>query len=1361
MSKKRLEAIFESIARQLQTKNFKRFSQKKLLEPPLPESNKRDEILFEEAAFWLSLSPPFNQKDYPELIALSAQKRLEQEGFYVPVSQNLAQKAVRSFLKTHGIERKYLGYEVPPDLAVSIIFKSSEEDLKRRLDFLEEYSSLYCASWLAQILSFFVEKRLPERKLCLERVQKLFLEALEKGHIKGFSSKDLMLMAGEILKKGICQEFFVSPPKLFSVFKKHLGKDSKVSSTLEMALWALFLGQTEEALFWVEKTQKDWIFSFLEALCLYYQGNIGLALEKADLSLSLFRAGSKTKYPLKLGIWGVFLARILLAGGRSLRKEAIIYLKKLIKEEPLLSKTMLREYLKYLRHKGSEVFLSPRSPIDHLFCAWILEGKLQAFDEDSEDEFSEVFLESLRFFQEIYEREGLLFWAAEIARTLAVLGDQEARDWLEERGLLFKGSSSSPSWKRDLENLRQLLQEGNFGEEKRRLVWVLDFENQQITPLEQKRKKDGSWSKGRRVSLKRLFERDYDPISSEDERVLAYIKKEEYYGGYDYIFEPEVFLALVGHPRVFEAKTFTPLELVETLPEVILREEKKGLRLLVDPYVPSSSSTRIYLLREGTKIKVVRITPELRSLSDILGKKGLFFPKEAEGDLKEILSSLSEKFFLNSDLQPEEACEVPPERPLHLILRPAGEGLELTVRARPLGPKGPSFLPAEGPKRSTARLEGKLLTTLRDLKRERLLFEKLGKALENLKGLEAFEAAQWRAPDLETALNLLEVLERLPSEDYLLFWPEGRPFTVVSAPDDIPLTGKSLSDWLEVDTPAKILDGEVSFSEILRRFPKKPSRFIPITEKRFLALRENLYRRLRELAELAEIKGGQVRLHPLRAYLLAKEGICPFKGDREWEEFRQKLEKALSLKPDVPTGIKTRLRPYQEEGFVWLRRLYEAGLGGCLADDMGLGKTIQTLALLLSVAPNGPSLVVAPASVLSVWQEEIRRFAPALEVIPLGEIEEREKVLSGLQPAQVVLVSYGLLQQEETARLLARTDWNVVVLDEAQHIKNYRTKRARHALKLKARFRLATTGTPIENRLEELWTIFRFLQPGLLGSLEDFRRRFVLPIEKSDDGEARRRLKRLLRPFILRRLKTEVLKELPPRTETVLRLKFSPQERELYENLRLQALRSLENVSENPAARLEVLTQLLRLRQTCCSPRLIDSSLSIPETKLSALVDLLEEILSGGHKVLIFSQFVKYLHLIEEALSRKGIPYFLLEGSLSARKREELVRRFQQEEAPVFLLSLKAGGVGLNLTAADYVILTDPWWNPAVEDQAADRAHRIGQSRPVTVYRLVIKDTVEEKVIELHQKKRKLGEEILSDTGTPSLSLEELKNLLL
>jgi SNF2 family DNA or RNA helicase len=461
----------------------------------------------------------------------------------------------------------------------------------------------------------------------------------------------------------------------------------------------------------------------------------------------------------------------------------------------------------------------------------------------------------------------------------------------------------------------------------------------------------------------------------------------------------------------------------------------------------------------------------------------------------------------------------------------------------------------------------------------------------------------------------------------------------------------------------------------------------------------------------------------------------------------------------VPQGLKTELRDYQQLGLNWLQYLRELQMGGVLADDMGLGKTVQTLAHLQFEKEQGrlktASLIVAPTSLVTNWYEEAKRFTPDLNVLIFhGSDRHRDD----FNDYDLVISTYGLVHRDQNRFL--DYPFYYLILDEAQLIKNARTKTTQRVQQLQAQHRLCLTGTPLENNLGELWSLFHFLMPGLLGDAKQFRKFFRIPIEKHGDSTQRALLVKRVTPFMLRRSKNQVARELPAKTEMTRMLELSGPQRDLYETIRMSMEKKVRDAIAKQGlgkSHIVLLDALLKLRQVCCDPRL----LSLPEasiahsssTKLISLMELLDNLMEEGRHVLVFSQFTSMLRLIEQELVKRNYPYLQLTGK--TKNRHQVVTDFQEGKAPIFLISLKAGGTGLNLTRADTVIHYDPWWNPAVEDQATDRSHRIGQENPVFVYKLIGSGTVEEVILGMQAKKRQLFEGILSSHIDESLVLTE------
>ncbi|CAK0742910.1 Helicase [uncultured Gammaproteobacteria bacterium] len=532
--------------------------------------------------------------------------------------------------------------------------------------------------------------------------------------------------------------------------------------------------------------------------------------------------------------------------------------------------------------------------------------------------------------------------------------------------------------------------------------------------------------------------------------------------------------------------------------------------------------------------------------------------------------------------------------------------------------------------------------------------------------------------------------------------------------------------------------------------------YVPVGEGRVLPLPvERVRPLLLALYDLFRVGGiaddGSIRLNPARLAELAELEAAASATRLRWVGGSQLLELGRRLRDGagvtptlVPAGLTATLRSYQQHGLDWLQFLRETGFGGVLADDMGLGKTVQALAHILAEKEAGrldrPCLVIAPTSLMVNWRLEAARFASVLSVLVLHGTGRRGD-FERIADYDLVLTTYPLLTRDKA--VLLEQQWHVVILDEAQAIKNPKAQATLAAVQLRARHRLCLTGTPMENNLEELWSLFHFLAPGVLGDLSQFKRVFRNPIEKGGDRDRQRLLARRVKPFLLRRTKGEVATELPEKTEIIEHIELEGAQRDLYESIRVAMdARVRAEIAAKGLARshIAILDALLKLRQVCCDPRLVKlaSAKAVTSAKLNRLTEMLPELIADGRRILLFSQFTSMLTLIEAELVRLRIDFVKLTGQ--TRDRATPVERFQAGEVPVFLISLKAGGVGLNLTAADTVILYDPWWNPAVERQAMDRAHRIGQDKAVFVYRLATVGTVEEAMLSLQARKQALAD---------------------
>ena len=630
---------------------------------------------------------------------------------------------------------------------------------------------------------------------------------------------------------------------------------------------------------------------------------------------------------------------------------------------------------------------------------------------------------------------------------------------------------------------------------------------------------------------------------------------------------------------------------------------------------------------------------------------------------------------------------------------------------------------------------------------------------------------------LQTMRFTTEVLPLLADASGVRVEYHGRPPAYRDAGDSLRIAVSADqvdggTDWFDLGVEVRVDGRAVPFAELFQALAlDEPHLLLP--DGTYFSLDKPELRTLRTLIEearaLQDTPSAGLRISRFQAGLweeLAALGVVERQAAAWREQVRGLLSTTALPDPDVPEGLQADLRPYQREGLAWLQFLWQARLGGILADDMGLGKTVQALALLCharSADPDAPPfLVVAPTSVLPNWAAEAARFAPDLRVVTLGDTLRRrgEDLATATDGADVVLTTYTLLRLDADAHAAHR--WSGLVLDEAQHAKNHRSKVYQSARRVQAPFKLAITGTPMENDLMELWSLLSITAPGLFPHPTRFREHFALPIEKEGDAERLAALRRRIRPLVTRRSKEQVAVDLPAKQQQVLAVELDAKHRRTYQrHLQRERQKVLGLIDDVDRNRFTILRSLTLLRRLALHPGLVDDGQAgAGSAKIDALIEHLAEVVASGHRALVFSQFTGYLALVRDALHTAGIDHAYLDGA--TRNRGAVVQDFRDGAAPVFLISLKAGGSGLNLAEADYVFLLDPWWNPAVEAQAIDRAHRIGQTRTVHVYRLIAADTIEEKVLALAARKAELVAGVL-DTGDPfdgRLGAEDIRALL-
>ncbi|MCP4447958.1 MAG: DEAD/DEAH box helicase [Myxococcales bacterium] len=945
----------------------------------------------------------------------------------------------------------------------------------------------------------------------------------------------------------------------------------------------------------------------------------------------------------------------------------------------------------------------------------------------------------------------------------------------EQAGTLGAMFAPKPAWERKLDTLSVFVESAKKPrrvkpkrEVEQRIVWLIDcdYESYEMSALLQKRGKAG-YSKGREVLARDLRKkRDMPWVDEHDRAIVEAVEAVPSYRGSKivYRFGTDCFSALVGHPRILWAQGREPAEVAKGQPS--LRVIRKKPSILVSP-TPWARQPGQLVAREGNRLLVYDVDAQYCKLCEAVGGPSLELPAEAEEQLSRIMGAFPANIPLHTDIAPEgsEMREVQADPRLVLHLRRASDVLRVSWCVMPLGDEGPVCKAGCGNEVLVAEVDGHPTKARRDLAGER----EREKAL--LKGCPSLGKAERSHEDyvvrgLGATLSLLHELHDM-GDAIVCLWKEGEPMHVDMSADMAALQIKfgDTNEWLTADIRVEVSDKiSLRTHEIVSKMVPGLPRFVQLDSVRFMALDETLSSKLAELSGLGNIGKKGLSMGPANAYALSAwlgdiDSKCAKKGAKLATKRLAKVRESVSLDIRLPKTFKAELRPYQLDAYNWLSRLAHWGGGALLCDDMGLGKTVQMLAVLAERGPKGPALVVAPVSVGPHWAALMQQFAPTLNPRQLG-VSGREETLADLGPRDVLLVSYGLLHNE--CERLTKRSFTTILLDEAQAIKNPRSNRARAAFKLQGDFRAVTTGTPIENNLGELWSIMNFVNPGLLGTSRQFSDRFGKPIQKDGDKEASQKLRRLLAPFLLRRTKAQVLTELPSKTEVTLEIEPGEQEAAFYAAMRDSMLAEFQAGKDRPAQqRIQILAALMKLRRIACHPSLGDANSSCGSAKQEAFLQLVDELREAGHRILVFSQFVGHLAIARVNLDAREIPYQYLDGSTSKAKRKKAVDAFQSGEGDVFLISLKAGGVGLHLTGADYVIHLDPWWNPAVEDQASDRAHRMGQTRPVTVYRLVTKGTVEQRVLELHSRKRQLAEDLISgNENAGSLGVTELMDLM-
>ena len=921
-----------------------------------------------------------------------------------------------------------------------------------------------------------------------------------------------------------------------------------------------------------------------------------------------------------------------------------------------------------------------------------------------------------------------------------------------------------PQWQRWLNEISQI----DTATATQRVIWQLDVTHLDLPIIQAKVQQlnaKGEWTKGRKINAHELSYSQYEDALTSADRLFIQVLNSHAGFGYNEIHATGAVLqALIGF-KGLEDHNAQPISLIkgEFVIE-IAQDINDCYRLVMQPSISDIDCDFLLLHSHAHCYQVFTIDDKQLKLLQLLEQQPNNLTEERLPQLNAALQVLANEHHISS--QRSEFAEVNNVRQglcdIAAVIALTQLGINVNFYSMPIGVDGPWLEPGIGALTLAHSIDEQTdsIVIKRDLKAEQKALQKL---LTGMAGVFADKQAphynkslqQFYLPeDISQAIELLETAQQ--QQSLVLSWDESSQGMQVAKSKHLSLNLNDDNDWLSVSGNISLPSGQVYELQTLLKAPRRGS-ILEFSEGNSLLLDQrltNLLNRLEGMQNLDkhnptdELRIANARALPLHK-TIADLGDVTF--GESWQTRLAKFNQ--TVEPTLPAHLTHILRDYQIVGVNWLMQLANWGLNACLADDMGLGKTLQTLTVLQMRSSLGASLVVAPKSVCHNWRVETERFAASLNVKIIENAATCAEVLANAGKHDLVIVSYGLLPL--IGEQLCQFSFANIVFDEAQAIKNPLSLRAKAAFALNGQFKIALSGTPIENHLGELWSLFNFLMPGFLHTLPVFKKRFGNADKNQQQADT---LKTLIAPFILRRTKQTVLTELPEKTEINLTFALSDKEQALYEATRLNAL---EQASQDDSQYITILASLTKLRRACIAPQLLLENSKLPSSKLDTAEAIIEELLENNHQALIFSQFVDVLKLLEQRLQKRGIDYCYLDGSMSSNKRKQQVDKFQAGNAPLFLISLKAGGTGLNLTAADYVVHLDPWWNPAVEQQASDRAHRLGQTRPVTVYRLIAQNTIEEKILQLHEHKQALADKVLAGSGDAGqMSKDQLLALL-
>lgn len=911
----------------------------------------------------------------------------------------------------------------------------------------------------------------------------------------------------------------------------------------------------------------------------------------------------------------------------------------------------------------------------------------------------------------------------------------------------------------------------NVDERPRRIIYFMNGMSLSSI-VEQVQKDDETWDDARLLSRNVLCKEGYESMDLQDSRIAMGLSNKE-----DWQTDADIIIPnLLGTERLYQGVEFLP---TRTMAEI--REQKpyiefcgQGDKIIISSntkMTPSGYPRKHTVTNDGCTYDLITLNALQKDiLMKLLTHRSL--PASAAPTLQKTIESIRGILEVRENILSDiEMNAFESDGRLAVRLQPIRENLcqeyKMTILALPLAKGISRLIPNSGEEYVYDEDEaGQTHCVHRNMQMEYENYQMLVDYAEQFE-LEFKSYNVCIIGDERILLSFLAFCHR-NQDRFTVEWPNGQTlkFKGILTENNVDIEVKSDIDWFSVEGKVKLGKEILSLDELLKAYCKSSYEgFVKIGENEYIQLTDTLRRHVAELDGILSM--GKQKHKSAPKYLVGALADTLEKMNQKvddgYREFREKMKKAYETDVVIPEGLQATLRPYQLEGYQWMSHLDAWGAGACLADDMGLGKTLQAITFMLSKADRGASLVIAPKSVIPNWVSEVQRFAPKMNVVTLNDVPDREYVVDNAEPYTLIVCTYGVLTTE--SELLASRTWNVVCLDEAHQIKNRNTQVSQSAMNLKAQSRIILTGTPLQNHVGELWNLMQFLNPGILGRWNVFRDTYV---NNHLDDDHRDMLKEMVQPFILRRTKQQVLHDLPEKIEGTHYVTMTDEELEVYETMRQRVeLKFKKNKDKEERAiasgiDASYFEELMKLRLASCDMHLVYDKWKFPSSKIEALIEILETLMDvPDNNILVFSQFTSFLARIKPELEKHGWDYHYLDGQTPMKKRQTMVEEFQHGQKRLFLSSLKAGGLGINLTQANYVILLDPWWNPAIENQATDRAHRIGQQRCVSVIRLISQQTIEEKILRLHDKKQSISDDILDGTSeTHKLTYDDILEMV-